>query len=42
MWQQLYQKETFEKINITEQHLNVTDPVESFVYMQIVTVKDLL
>lgn len=41
-WNNLYKKETFDQINITQQHLNVVDPVEAFVYMEIMTVKNIL
>ena len=41
-WNNLYKKETFEGINITQQHLNVVDPVEAFVYMELLTVKNIL
>lgn len=41
-WAQLYKPEVFEKINITQDHLNSPDPVEGFVFMEIVTVKEIL
>lgn len=42
MWNNLYQRETFEKLEITQEHLNATDPVEAFVYMEIAVAKDAL
>lgn len=41
-WQQLYKPETFDRITITQDHLNSRDPVEGFVFMEIATVKEIL
>lgn len=41
-WSQLYKPEVFDRISITQDHLNSADPVEGFVFMEIVTVKDIL
>jgi hypothetical protein len=41
-WKNLYKKDTFDGIQITQQHLNVVDPVEAFVYMEILNVKGIL
>ena len=42
MWQSLYKKDTFDGIQIDQQRLNSTDPVESFLYMEIINVKEIL
>lgn len=41
-WNNLYRKDTFNQLQITQDNLNVVDPVEAFVYMEILTVKEIL
>lgn len=42
MWVSLYQKDTFERLQITREQEEAPDPVIAFVFMEIVMVKDIL
>ena len=42
LWGSLYQSQVFEKVQIDQNQLNSPDPVESFVYMEIETVLEIL
>jgi len=42
LWSSLYQKSTFEKIQIDQNQLNTPDPVEAFVYMELENVVEIL
>jgi dynein heavy chain 2 len=35
LWAGLYKRDTFEKLQLTQDHLNSPDPVEAFVYMEV-------
>ena len=42
LWSSIYQKSVFEKVKITQQHLEQPDPVEAFVYMELHAVTEIL
>lgn len=42
MWVSLYQKDTFERLQITREQEEAPDPVIAFVFMEIVMVKEIL
>ncbi len=42
MWQNIFKAETYKQIKVSERDLTTPDPVDQFVYMEIIAVKDLL
>jgi len=42
MWENLYQKASFAKVQVTQEMLNATDPVDAFVYMELSNTKEIL
>jgi len=42
LWANLYKREAFEGLQVTQEHLNRPDPVEAFVYMEVVAVTSVL
>jgi len=42
LWGNLYQPQQFDQVQVTQEHLNQPDPVEAFVYMELVFVREVL
>lgn len=42
LWANSYEKQTFDQVQITPEQLDLPDPIEAFVYMEIAAVKEIL